>query len=253
MLSDLHLWLPEILACAAVMLLSGIVKGILGVGLPIVALPLLMLIVDVPTAVALLMIPLIASNFIQAVEGKGTIAIIMRFWKLLVALAIGTIFGTYLFAVIDRHVLLLIIGTFAIVATTASFLRPDVTVAPSLQRWLNIPVGFISGIIGGMSTLFGPILSVYVAGMGLGRDMFVKVISIFYTAASIALLVGGTSQGTAHGTELGLSVLTMIPVYGGMRIGQTVRRRINPVLFHKLVIGVVWFTGANLIRSGLGY
>lgn len=45
----------------------------------------------------------------------------------------------------------------------------------------------------------------------------------------------------------------MIPVYLGMPIGQRLRRHINPDRFRLLVLGVVWLTGANLIRMGLGF
>ena len=41
-----------------------------------VTMPLLTLIVDVQTAVAVLMIPLVLSNLIQAIEGRGTLAIV---------------------------------------------------------------------------------------------------------------------------------------------------------------------------------
>jgi uncharacterized membrane protein YfcA len=45
----------------------------------------------------------------------------------------------------------------------------------------------------------------------------------------------------------------MIPVYLGMLIGQRIRQYINPAHFQMLVLGVVWLTGANMIRVGLGF
>jgi uncharacterized membrane protein YfcA len=245
--------LPVILACFAALLTAGIVKGVIAVGLPLVGLPLLMLSVDVQTGISLLIVPLILSNLIQAIEGEGTGAIFRRFWPLLLALVVGTFIGTALFSFLNHDWLLLAIGVLAITFSMIGFLTPGLAVPARFERMLNGPIGLASGIIGGLSTLYGPILAIYLTGLNLPRDLFVKVISIFYTVAAAALLASGASQGGTGWHEFLLSCLTMIPVYGGMLIGQRIRHLVNPDAFRKLVLGIVWLTGANLIRMGLGY
>ena len=251
-LPDIIPWLPIILACAIALLLSGLVKGILALGLPLVGMPLLTLVVELPTAIAILMVPLVLSNLIQAIEGRGTLAMLKRFWPVIICLIGGTFVGTALFAALDRQVLLLTVGVLAIVLSTFSILQPHVTIPRRMESWIGPPIGLVSGVIGGMSTLFGPLLAVYVVGLKLPRDDFVKAISILYLIAALCLTIGGTAQGTASATELTWSALGMIPVYFGMLIGQRIRRHINPERFRLLVLGVVWLTGANLIRMGLG-
>lgn len=249
---DIQATLLLILACTVALVLAGVVKGILSIGLPLVGMPLLTLVVDVPTAVAILMIPLVLSNLIQAIEGRGTIVMIKRFWPLIICLIGGTFAGTALFAALDRQILLLIVGVLAIVMSTFSILQPHVTISRRAERWAALPVGFVAGLIGGMSTLFGPLLTVYVVGLKMPRDEFVKAISLLFLIAAVCLMLGGTAQGTATAKELTWSAVAMIPVYGGMLIGQRMRRHVNPDQFRMLVLGVVWLTGANLIRMGLG-
>jgi uncharacterized membrane protein YfcA len=253
MIADLIEWLPVIVACGMALLLAGVVKGILAIGLPLVGMPLLTLIVELPTAIAILMVPLVLSNLLQAIEGRGTLAMLKRFWPLIICLIAGTFIGTALFAALERHVLLLIVGGLAIVLATASILQPQVVIPRQTEAWLGPGIGLVAGVIGGMSTLFGPLLTVYVVGLKPGRDDFVKAISILFTIAALCLMLGGTAQGTASATELTWSAVAMIPVYLGMLIGQRVRRYINPDRFRLLVLGVVWLTGANLIRMGLGF
>ena len=53
----------------ASLLIAGLVKGVIGVGMPVVAFPLLSMLVDVQTAVMLLSVPLVLSNIPQALEG----------------------------------------------------------------------------------------------------------------------------------------------------------------------------------------
>jgi hypothetical protein len=54
---------PGLIALLTVSLvIAGLVKGVIGVAMPIVALPLLSMLVDVQTAVMLLSVPLVLSN-----------------------------------------------------------------------------------------------------------------------------------------------------------------------------------------------
>ena len=248
----LPLW-PVVLACAAAFVVGGVVKGVISIGLPMVGLPLLTLVVDVPTAVGLLLVPILVSNLVQAIEGPGTLMLLRRFWLLIVCMTVGTFIGGAMLARLDQKWLLLLVGTFAVLSSINALLNPSIAVSPRAERWLAAPVGFVAGVIGGMSTLFGPILAIYIISLKLPRDVFVKCISVLYTVAAVCLLVSGVSQKTAGASELMLSALAMIPVYAGMFIGQRIRKRTDPDLFRKLVLAVVLVTGANMVRQGLGF
>ncbi len=250
---EFEISLPIILACAAALMLAGTVKGVLALGLPLVGLPLLTLFLDVPGAVAVLMIPLVLSNLIQAVEGEGTIVLLKRFWALILCLIIGSFLGTNMVTWIEPRLLLLIVGVLIFALSTASILQPHVTVPARYEWWLGPMIGFIAGVIGGMSTLFGSLLAIYVVGLRLPRDAFVKAISLLYLIAALALTIFGTAQGLTSPKQLVVSTLAMIPVYIGMLIGRRIRPWVDPEKFRLAVLGVVWLTGANLIRMGLGF
>jgi uncharacterized membrane protein YfcA len=190
---------------------------------------------------------------VQAFEGKGTLAQVRRFGPLIAAVAIGIFTGTALLTRLDQKVLLLVVGAFSIATSLTVVFKPNLAIAPSAERWLAVPVGLAAGVIGGMSTLFGPILTVYIIGLKLERDDFVKAISLVYTAAAGCLLVGGVSQGAAGPLVLVASTICMIPVYVGMLIGRRVRDHLDAALFYRLVLAVVFLGGANMVRQGLGF
>lgn len=244
---------PAVVGVTGAFLAGGIVKGVISLGLPLVALPLLLLVVDVKVGIALLLVPMIVSNILQAVEGKGTRALLRRFAPLLVTLTIGALVGTSLLARLDTQTLQLTIGPVAIVFAVASFLHPNLAVPARSEWWMGPVIGLFSGVIGGMTTFFGPVLAAYIFGLHLGRDAFVKGIAIIYVFAASLLMFGGIAHGYATPTLLGLSCLGMLPVYLGMRIGTRIRHRMDPEKFRLLVLGAVCLTGVNMIRLGLGY
>ena len=70
---------PLVIAVVISLVIAGVTKGAIGVGMPIVAIPLLALFIDIKAAVVLLTIPLILSNIPQALEGgKTTTAVFNR-------------------------------------------------------------------------------------------------------------------------------------------------------------------------------
>ena len=84
---------PTIIAAVACsLILAGLLKGIIGVGMPVVALPLLSLFIDIKSAAMLLSMPLIFSNVPQALEGGQTGRCLMQ----LMPVILGTIPGLFL-------------------------------------------------------------------------------------------------------------------------------------------------------------
>ena len=69
-------------AIAAVFLLAGVVKGVIGLGLPTICLGLLILFVDLPSAMALLLAPSFVTNLWQACVGGHGAMLVRRLWLL---------------------------------------------------------------------------------------------------------------------------------------------------------------------------
>ena len=61
-----------IAAVVGSLIVAGFLKGTIGIGMPVVALPLLSLFIDIKSAAMLLSMPLIFSNLPQALEGGKT-------------------------------------------------------------------------------------------------------------------------------------------------------------------------------------
>ena len=82
---------PGILAAiAATFALAGLVKGVIGLGLPTVSLALLSATLGLPQAMALLLVPSFATNALQALSGGNAKTVLARIWPFL-ALATVTV------------------------------------------------------------------------------------------------------------------------------------------------------------------
>ena len=70
---------------------AGLVKGITGMGLPTVAMGLLSILLPLPVAAALLVIPSLVTNVWQLFSGPSLIGILRRLWLMMLFIMLGTI------------------------------------------------------------------------------------------------------------------------------------------------------------------
>jgi uncharacterized protein len=108
-------------------------------------------------------------------------------------------------------------------------------------------VGTVSGIMGGISSLTGPIIITYLTALGLPRETFVRTISIIYLSGSIPLYFALAVAGRFGFAEFLLSVLAMMPVFLGMAVGKRIRGRLSEVWFRRVLLGFLIVIAAVLL------
>jgi uncharacterized membrane protein YfcA len=122
---------------AFVFILAGLVKGVIGMGLPTIAIGLLGLIVAPVEAAAMLVLPSLVTNIWQLISGPSFIALLKRFKTLLLGICIGTPIG----------VSFIVSGQMAIVTAGLGFVlmayglyglsAARIPVAPRAESWLS--------------------------------------------------------------------------------------------------------------------
>ncbi|HIE74684.1 MAG TPA: hypothetical protein EYP93_00360, partial [Gammaproteobacteria bacterium] len=66
--------------CTFAFLCGGLIKGALGVGTPLLTVPLMALVLPVQTAVVLMALPVVFANVWQAFQAKQISSAVSRFW-----------------------------------------------------------------------------------------------------------------------------------------------------------------------------
>ncbi len=239
------------LGLVVVFVFGGVVKGVTGVGLPLVLVPLAAQFIGVPEAVALVSVPMVATNVTQAAEGGHTLAAIRRIWSILVLLVVGTIIGVHLLVTIDRRLLSLILGLAFLGLAVLLVVMPRVRLSPAIARWSGPAVGLGAGVLGGMSAMFGPPMIAYLVGLGTEPDSFVKQMAIFAFTAAVTMLLALGGSGALSGFDLAVSAGAIVPIQLGMPLGRWLRRRIPPGVFRALVLIVLAVSGIDLLHRAL--
>ena len=250
MLTQAMLSLPSLAwaALVAAFLFGGIVKGIVGIGLPLVLVPLTTQFLDLPAAIALLTIPMIATNIGQATEGGDTLAAIRRLMPVLATLVPGIWIGVQMLIGIDRRALNGILGVAFVILAALLLSMPRLRLSRAADRWSGPLAGLLAGLLGGMSAMFGPPMILWMVGRGTEPDVFVKSMAIIAFTGSVSLLLALGGAGSMSLPDLLVSAVAIIPIQLGMPVGRWLRRRIDPSAFRVGVLVLLALGGLDLLR-----
>jgi uncharacterized protein len=238
-----------VIYCILVLFLGGILKGAIGVGLPQVGVSLTALALGLRRAVGLMVLPIMASNFSQSWHRELFVPVSRRFLSLLMATFLSSATSVSLFGLIPEDTLMLSSGVLVIILPTITFFRPQLRITPRHEIWAGPLTGMAAGVMGGLSSLSGPPLMIYLSCLRLPKDEFVVAVSLMFLAAGAGLSLGLLMFGISRPTDFGLSAIACVPVFVGMFIGQRARVKMTERAFAVAVLLTYVFTGVSFLAK----
>ena len=232
----------------AVLVLGGSAKGALGIGLPLVSVPLTAQFLDLPVVIGLLTVPMIATNIGQAFEGGGTAAALRCLAPIIGALVVGTFAGAH---ILSQHR-----PPRAECRRRRSVCRSrgiDAVAPANTARPACAALGRAGGrlIVGSARRHVGDVRAAADRLPGRARSGARRVrqadLDLFLAATGTLLLALG-SMGSMAPIDLLVSAAALLPIQLGLLIGRAVRRRVRPELFRVAVLCVLAYGGIDLLR-----
>ena len=230
--------------------LAGTVKGVIGLGLPTVAMGLLGLAMSPAQAAALLIVPSTVTNLWQLAAGGHLRALLRRLWPMQLMIFIGTLLGSVWLGIDSGAWAAHALGAALLVYALYGLCHPGLHLAPRHERWLGPLCGLVTGIITAATGVFVIPAVPYLQALGLHREQMVQALGLSFTVSTLALAVGLAGQGALGGEALGASLVVLIPALLGMWLGQCLRQRISAVLFKRCFFIGLALLGAHLALNG---
>lgn len=240
-----------ILIVAAAFLLAGAVKGVIGLGLPTVSLALLTVALGLPEAMALLIVPSLATNIWQAAVGGHGGAVLRRIWPFLLAAGATVWLGAGALTRVDLAFLSALLGLLLVVYAGAGLAGRQFTLTPGAERWAGPLLGAVNGVLTGMTGSFVVPGVMYLQALGLPREALIQAMGMLFTVSTLALAaaLGGNGLLTA---ELGaLSAAALLPAIVGMAVGQRIRRLLPEQRFRQVFFAALLALGAYIAVAAL--
>jgi uncharacterized protein len=224
---------PLLLLIAAVFLLAGFVKGVIGLGLPTVSMGLLAVSMPPSHALAIVIVPAVVTNIWQTFIGPYLRDIIRRLWPLMA----GTVFGIWLNAGMLTGPYAgyggLVLGVLLVIYAMIGLRQFSFHVARRDEKWIGGVVGVVTGMVSAATGVQVIPSMPFMQAIGMEKDELVQALGVFFTVATVALAFSLTSAGLLSAATALPGAIAMAAAFAGMAIGQVVRARMQADVFRR--------------------
>ena len=247
MLSDAATLLPVLLT----FILAGLVKGLTGMGLPTVCLALLTVLLDLTSAMVLLLLPSLLTNIWQACSGGQMFFLWRRLWRFFVPATLLVAPGGMLLAGADLRWMSILLGAVLICYGLTGLTGLSLPARLARSHSTGFILGSLNGLLTGMTGSFVVPGVIYLQATGLNREQLIQAMGLLFTLSTLALGLSLQSNGILS-RELGMvSAIGVIPAFVGMLTGQRLRQRLSEQRFRRLFLIVVLLLGGYIVWAGL--
>ncbi len=236
---------------AAALLLAAYVKGTTGLGFPLIATPTVALLLDIRTAVAILIIPNIVMDTAQIFRGTFSPSLFCRFSWLLVLTIAGVFLGTMVLVTLPLWLLNLSLGVMVLVFVASTFFRFEFHITPQRERLFSPVAGFVSGFLNGMTNAAGPALAIYLYSLKLAKTEFVKSIATIFIVTKVSQLIAVSTWNLFTPSTLRLSLLVTLVCLIGFYAGLKTQDRVNQRTFNRGLLALLFVIGITLVVRSL--
>lgn len=231
-------------------LLAGTVKGVIGLGLPTIAMGLLGLAMTPAQAAALLIVPSTLTNLWQLGAGGHLLALLRRLGPLLLMIVVGTLLGSAWLGIDSGPWAVHALGAALLAYALYGLVGRGFQLSPAQERWLGPLCGLVTGVVTAATGVFVMPAVPFLQGLGLNRDEMIQALGLSFTVSTLALAIGLARQDALGGEALGASLLMLAPALLGMLAGQWLRQRISAVGFKRCFFVGLAALGGHLLVNG---
>ncbi|MBF5006210.1 sulfite exporter TauE/SafE family protein [Diaphorobacter sp. NR2-3-3-1] len=232
-----------------VFMLAGLVKGVVGLGLPTVAMGLLALRMPPAEAAALLVVPSLVTNIWQMLPMTSLPALLRRMGPMQIGICAGTVVGALMIGAPAGAWATVALGVALIVYAGWALLGAQWRIAVAQERWLGPVVGSVTGLVTSATGVFVVPAVPYLQALSMQRDELIQAMGLCFTVSTLALAAGLAWNGSFTTGDVGRSALLLAPALIGMQLGTWLRARLSPLWFKRcLMVGLLLLGVSMVVR-----
>lgn len=231
---------------------GGVIKGATGAGAPIIAIPIISLLYDVPTAVAAFTVPNFLSNVWQSWKFRSHQVTGSFAWIFAGAGLLGAGVGTLGLAYLPPALLSVILSAIVIAYLIFRRVKPDWSLPLPVAKRVGPLVGFIAGTLQGAAGISAPVSITFLNAIKLSRSGFIAVVSMFFVAMSLVQMPLLVRYELLTLELAGYGVIGTALIFIGMPFGEWIISKFPAERFDEIIQILLFVMVLSLIFKALG-
>jgi uncharacterized membrane protein YfcA len=225
--------------------LGGFTKGVISFGLPLVSLPILSFVLNPKQAIFLLFFTVIAVNLREI--KFNNFESYKKVYFLSLGVFIGIIIGSILFHKIENNLISQFIGFMIVLTAIINFTNLKIEKKFLLNKYFSTLYGLFCGVVGGITTLVGPLIAVYIVSLKLKKEEFSELISLTIFSCLIPIYSVFFIYQPVSVNDFLISLSLVIPAVLMQKFGFKIRTILSQDIFKKIILVVLTVIGSAVI------
>ena len=231
-----------------IFLFSAALQGLTGFGFSILAVPLITLFISPKTAVPILLIYSMIINIVVLYSARRSVNL-KKIWILLVAGIITMPLGTHLLVIMNENLLKIFIGSMIFIF--GILLLIGFRKQFSNEKVAMLPVGMLSGLLGGSISISGPPIILFLSNQNVDKHAFRGNLAAYFFILNLFTVPVYYVNGLLT-NEVWIYSLNFLPgLLVGVFVGNLLSHKIKNDHFKKLTLVLLIIMGLLSIVSGL--
>lgn len=222
--------------------LGGLTKGLTGLGLPLISVPVLATFVGVEQAVLTMIIPSTVLNFYPAWTHRQGAGELPELRRILFGALPGAAVGTVILTLASPRLLQTVLGFWILAYLALRLVHPDFRLSMPARRRFSPLVGATAGALQAATGISAPVIGPYVDALRLRPDAYVFAVCICFGAFAAAQLLVVSVSGVLDRATVLQSLIAIVPALIFIPVGVRARRLISRRTFDigiRLLLGLM--------------
>jgi uncharacterized protein len=237
----------RLLLAVGAMVLGGVTKSLTGLGVPVIALPILTALYGSLTEmIVVTIVSTVLSDIYFIVRERQHWREAPYLVPLLLFGVIGIVVGAQILIRVPDWILSGALGIVLTAFVITSWLGTLPTFSDAATRRLSPVMGFIGGALQGSTGASGPVVTMYLFNAPISKGGFLFAVNFVFFVLDVAQVTTLQRLGLYTPGRTQLALLATVPLAVGMVAGVWLSRRVDPVVFRRGVLVVLAITALTL-------
>jgi len=230
-----------------IFLAGGMVKGLIGVGLPTVTLTLLSFVFDIKDSISIILIPIILTNLYQMLDGNSLKEIIGEVKFFLIGSFLFIFPGFYFLTILKSDTILAILALLLIINSFMSLMKYEIKLKNYKSKAIQLGIGSLTGITTGVTSIYTMPFIFLIQSLNYSKNKVIQLMGLSFFIFACMQLILFSSHGMIDFDKLSISLLACLPILAGVYFGTALRKKISETLFKTLFNIMLVAMGSLLI------
>ena len=233
---------------------AGVVKGVIGIGLPTTAITIMTFFVSPLMALGLNLIPMTVTNIWQFSKADNPRELIKNYKYFAISLVVFILITSFYANQIGDNVVRLIFAVAVLLFVSLQIFGFNFKMNPKRDSLWQSSLGTLGGIFGGAASIWAVPVTMYLLMKNVKPKQFVDVSGFLIMIGCLPVSIGYIATGVFQPNMFIYGALGSVIGIVGFQIGEKLRNKVNAKTFKNLLLIFFSISAVNMIiRSLLEY